>query len=111
MMPHVLRFFDDYGSGWLWAGDDAAFAAFDVGPLDDRLIPQLAPATLAEARALSALNADTLNMDDPMTPLPLTPAFCAAFNARVAALFVQMQADLGPGFRLIDETTPLEPQP
>ena len=46
-----LRFFDDYGSGWLWAGDTATLAAFDVGPLDD-LMP-LQPATRDEAAALS----------------------------------------------------------
>ena len=102
-----LRFFDDYGSGWLWAGDTATLAAFDVGPLDD-LMP-LQPATRDEAAALSVLHQSTLNWADPMTPLTLTPGFCAAFNARVQALLAAMQADLGPGFCVTPEQRRLDP--
>ena len=104
---YVLRFFDDYGSGWLWAGNDAAFAAFDVGLVDDKL--PLSPATRAESAALSDLHAATLNMADPMSPLPLSAAFCTDFNTRTRALFAAMQADLGPGFALRFEQAILRP--
>lgn len=104
---YTLRFFDDYGSGWLWAGNDAAFAAFEVGPLDEKL--PLSAATRAEADALSTLHHSTLNMADPLSPLPLSPDFCADFNTRTAALFRAMQADLGPGFMLIFEQAVLTP--
>lgn len=106
---HLLRFFDDYGTGWLWAGNEAAFAAFDVGPLDGRL--PLSPATRQEAEALSDLHFGTLNMDDPLSPLPLSPAFCDDFNARAHALFRAMQNDLGPGFALVFQQDVLEPRP
>ena len=106
---YLLRFLDDYGSGWLWAGNAAAFAAFDVGPLDDAL--PLSPATRAESEALSILHQGTLNMDDPLSPLPLSPAFCDDFNHRVRALFDTLQAELGPGFRLLFEQAVLRPGP
>ena len=106
---YLLRFFDDYGSGWLWAGNDAAFAAFDVGPLDDRL--PLSAATQAEADALSVLHASTLNMADPLSPLPLSPAFCNDFNVRAVELWQAMQADLGPDFTLRFEQAVLRPGP
>jgi len=106
---YVLRFFDDYGSGWLWAGNAAAFAAFDVGPLDEKLA--LSDATRAEAAALSDLHFATLNLDDPASPLPLTPLFCADFNTRARALLDAMQADLGPGFTLRFEQADLHPGP
>ena len=110
-MTWVLRFFDDYGSGWLWAGDAATLAAFDVGPLDLQLADRLSEATRAEALALSAMHCETLNWDEPQTPLPLSPAFCADFNARVQALFHKLAAELGPGFRLLDQKTRLAPYP
>ena len=108
-MTHALRFFDDYGSGWLWGGDALAFQTFDVGPLDDLLQTRLAcfsPETLSEAAALSDLHAATLNMADPLSPLPLTAAFCQDFNARADALLARMRAELGPGFTVSDERQP-----
>lgn len=110
-MTWVLRFFDDYGSGWLWAGDAATRDHFDVGPLDEVLADRLTAATRAEAAALSALHSETLNWDEPQTPLPLTAAFCDAFNARVTALRDRLAAELGPGFRLIDQQHRLAPHP
>lgn len=113
-MPYHLRFFDDYGCGWLWAGNDAAFAAFDVGPLDDVLQEKFGcftPETLAEAEALAIAHAGTLNMDDPMSPLPLEAAFCADFDLRVARLFNRMAAELGEDFVLRDEQYRLTPFP
>ena len=104
---YLLRFFDDYGSGWLWGGDAATLAAFDVGPLDD-LLP-LSAATRAEAAALSDTHAGTLNWDDPLSPLPLSADLCADFNQRAVGLMAMMQADLGPQFRLRFEQPKLEP--
>jgi hypothetical protein len=111
-MPHHLRFFDDYGCGWLWGGDHATLDTFGYGPLD--LVIQaatglLTPETLAEADALSGLNHSTLNMDDPAHPLPLSPEFCNDFNARVAMLRDRMAAELGPDFVVEDRFRPLIP--
>jgi len=104
-----LRFFDDYGSGWLWPGDEVTRQAFDVGPLEAVLAHRLSPATRAEAETLSALHARTLNWDEPQTPLPLSAAFCRDFNARSAALLRQMQAEIGADFTLADERMILTP--
>lgn len=104
---YQLRFFDDYGSGWLWAGNDAARATFGYGPLDDQL--PLSPATRTEAESLSELHHSTLNWADPMTPLPLSTAFCTDFNIRTRALMAAVQADLGPDFALVFEQAVLEP--
>lgn len=110
-MVWTLRFFDDYGSGWLWAGDAATRDRFGYGPLDEVLAPFLTPETRAEALALSARNHAMLNWDEPQTPLPVTPAEAAEFNARTALLLQRMGQELGSGFRLRDERMILHPWP
>lgn len=100
---HHLRFFDDYGSGWLWSGDDAARAAFGAGPLDDRLAPLLSVETRALAARLSALHAQSLNQDYPPDGCQWPEADCAAFDAEVETLFQHLRAELGSDFHLIDQ--------
>ena len=43
---------------------------------------------------------------DPLSPLPLTAAFCQDFNSRADALLARMRAEPGPGFTVIDERQP-----
>lgn len=102
-MSYVLRFFDDYGSGWLWAGDDAARAAFDVGPLDDRFADRLSPATRALAEHLLERSAASLNHDYPPDGCPWPLGERLAFDHAADALLAQLRAQLGDGFTIRDE--------
>ena len=99
--PRVrLRFFDDYGSGWLWAGDDAALAMFGYGPIEYESFPQLSAETRAMAVALSARSWESLNWDDPAGGLLWTQPELEAFNRQVAILLQRMTTELGPDFDL-----------
>lgn len=107
-----LRFFDDYGSGWLWSGCVRSRARFGYGPLDTDIARQtglLRPETLAEAEALSTLHAASINQVYPPDGCPWPKAECDAFNARTAALFLAMQSDLAGQFDLADERLILQP--
>lgn len=98
-----FRFFDDYGSGWLWPGDDATRDAFGYGPADDQLAHLLRPDTLALSDDLSARHAASLNQDYPPDPCPWPLAERMAFDAEVERLFQMMQADLGARATLQDK--------
>ena len=97
-----LRFFDDYGSGWLWAGDDAAIAIFDVGPIDYDSLPALSSETRALAEALSDRHRESLEQEYPpgcQWPKPEREEF----NRQVEALLQRMKAELGPDIELVDK--------
>lgn len=96
-----LRFFDDYGSGWLWPGDDATRDAFDLGPID-ALLP-ISPETRALADQLSAQHAASLNQDYPPDGCQWPQADRDAFNAQVESLYQRLWSELGSDFLLTDE--------
>ena len=101
MLP-TLRFFDDYGSGWLWAGDEAARAAYGLGPVDDQLANRLSPATRALAADLLDRSAASLNPDYPPDGCPWPLADRQAFDADADHLLARLQTELGPDHALID---------
>lgn len=96
-----LRFFDDYGSGWLWPGDDATRAAFDLGPID-ALLP-ISSETRALADLLSEQHAASLNQDYPPDGCQWPQSERDAFNAQVETLYQRLWSELGTDFLLIDE--------
>lgn len=108
-MAHRLRFFDDYGSGWLWAGDDAARAAFDIGPLDEALATRLSDSTRALASHLLGRSAASLNPDYPPDGCPWPLGERLAFDAAADALLTAMRHDLGADFEISDCRSQLAP--
>jgi hypothetical protein len=108
-MTHRLRFFDDYGSGWLWAEDDATRAAFDAGPLDEVLAARLSAATRALAVHLLDRSAASLNPDYPPDGCPWPLDERLAFDAAADALLLAMGRDLGRDFVISDCRNRLAP--
>lgn len=96
-----LRFFDDAGSGWLWAGDDAALERFGFGPIDSS-VPGLSDETRAMAEALSLRHWESINQDYPPDGCQWPQPDRDAFNRQVESLFQQMRAELGPDVELLD---------
>jgi hypothetical protein len=93
-----LRLMFEWGGGCLWAGNDAALAAFDVGHIEDEL--PLSAETLARLEELSAWHDSSLNWDDPAGPGPWTPGEYEDFERAVAELLQTIRAELGPEFQV-----------
>lgn len=108
-MTQVLRFFDDYGSGWLWPGDDAARAAFGFGPLEMQALPRLSADTCALADHLLERSAQSLNQDYPPDGCLWPLGERLAFDLAGDGLLARMRAELGAGFDLRDERRRLAP--
>ena len=101
---HVLRFFFEWGGGCLWAGNDAARADFDVGPLDLPPTPlPLSDGTLKLCVDLSAWWYTSLNQDYPPDPGPWSRADYERFSAAALELLAAIRRDLGEAFEVIDE--------
>jgi hypothetical protein len=106
-MTHNLRFFDDYGSGWLWAGDEAALAAFGVGPLDGQLASHFSTETAALADHLLDRSAASLNPDYPPDGCPWPLGERLAFDLAADGLLARMRVELGAAFQIEDHRTRL----
>ena len=106
-MAHVLRFFDDYGSGWLWPGDAAARAVFGSGPLE--ALPGLSVTTRALAGHLLHRSAQSLNPEYPPDGCPWPLGERLAFDLAADGLLARMRAELGAGFDLRDDRRRLAP--
>jgi hypothetical protein len=106
-MTQVLRFFDDYGSGWLWPGDDAARAAFGDGPIDG--LAGLSEETRALADHLLERSALSLNQSYPPDGCPWPLGERLAFDLAADGLLARLRAELGADFLLRDERRRLAP--
>jgi hypothetical protein len=99
-----LRFFDDYGSGWLWADDAASYDRFDVGPIDYDLLPGLSEQTRALAEALSDRHLASYNQDYPPDGCQWPQPARDEFNRQVQVLLARLRAELGAEFELTDQS-------
>lgn len=57
----VVRLMFEWGGGCLWCGNDAALAAFDIGPIEDQL--PLSPAIRNRLTELSKWHDKALDWD------------------------------------------------
>jgi hypothetical protein len=89
----------EWGGGCLWAGNDAAYEAFDVGPIEDRL--PLSDDVLRRLDELSAWHDTALDWEDPAGPSPWTPDEDARFDAAAQQMLHALQAQLGNDFEVI----------
>ena len=96
---YALRLMFEWGGGCLWAGNDDAREAFDVGPIEDRL--PLTDATGRRLAELSAWHDRSLNRDYPPDPGPWTPQEAEAFDRAANELLGVVRAELGPTFQVI----------
>ena len=101
-----LRFFFDYGAGGcLWADNEATYAAFGYGPLDDIIADktcQLSAETLDLARQLDMRHADYYNKDYPPDPSLWRQDECDQFNLQVDELIIRLRRELSADFEIID---------
>ncbi len=102
-MTHVLRFFDDYGSGWLWPGDAAARDLFGAGPAGGALDALLSPQTRALADHLLDRSAASLNQDYPPDGCLWPYGERLAFDLAADGLLARLREELGEGYDILDE--------
>lgn len=96
---YLIRLMFEWGGGCLWAGNDAAYRAFDVGPIEDRL--PLSPGTLERLEELSVWHDTALNWDDPAGPGPWLPEEEARFEAAARQMLRALRDELGSEFEVV----------
>jgi hypothetical protein len=96
---YVVRLMFEWRCGSLWAGNDAALDAFDVGPIEDRL--PLAPETRGRLDELLDWHDTALDWDDPAGPSPWTPDEEARFERAAAEMLERVRAELGPDYEVV----------
>ena len=96
-----LRLMFEWGGGCLWAGNDAARKAFDVGDIEDGL--PLSDETRRRLEELSVWHDTSLDWDDPSGPGPWSKDEYERFNRAAAGILEAIRAELGPYFQ-VDHT-------
>ncbi len=94
-----IRLMFEWGGGCLWCDNNAARAAFDVGPIEDRL--PLSQQTRQQLEALSEWHDHALNWDYPPDPGPWTPEEYARFKQAAQAILAVIRSELGASFEVI----------
>jgi hypothetical protein len=88
----------EWGGGCLWGGNDAAYDAFDVGPIEDEL--PLSNATRQRLEELSVWHDTALDWDDPAGPGLWTPEEYDKFHQAAVEILDTIRSELGPDFRV-----------
>jgi hypothetical protein len=88
----------EWGGGCLWCLNDAAYDAFDVGPIEDRL--PLSAGIRGQLDELTVWHDTALDWDDPAGPSPWTPDEDARFDHAAAGILARIRAELGPEFEV-----------
>jgi hypothetical protein len=94
-----IRYFFDYGTFPLWAGNQAAYAKFDVGPIDPKKL-NLSEETLALIERLVKWQYHEIDWENAPEI-----AWCdderQQFNDEARTLFALIQRELGEDFELV----------
>ena len=99
MLHHYrVRLMFEWGGGCLWAGNDAAREAFDVGSIEDVL--PLSAQTLQRLEELSVWHDTALDWDNPGGPGPWAPDEYARFDRAAGEVLEAVRAELGPEFQV-----------
>jgi len=93
-----LKLMFEWGGGSLWAGNDAAFEAFDVGAIEDDL--PLSDETRRRLEELSVWHDTALDWDDPGGPGPWPPEAYERFDQAAAEVLETIRAELGRDFQV-----------
>jgi hypothetical protein len=96
---YVVRLMFEWGGGCLWCGNDAARAAFDVGPIEDVL--PLSPGTRQRLTELSVWHDESLNPEYPPDPSPWSADERTRFESAAAELLNVVRSELGPEFEVV----------
>lgn len=96
---YVVRLMFEWRGGSLWAGNDAARDAFDIGEIEDRL--PISDETRRHLDELSEWHDTSLNWDDPAGPGMWTADEEARFERAAAEILERVRAELGPEFEVV----------
>jgi hypothetical protein len=96
-----VRFFFEWGGGWLWCGNDATREFYGVGPIEGKL--PISAEILERGDTLSAWHDTSLNWEYPPDPGTWTQEECDQFNTAVADFLVELRRELEPSFEIQDE--------
>jgi hypothetical protein len=91
-----LKLMFEWRGGSLWAGNDAALDAFDVGEIEDKL--PLSDETRQRLEELSVWHDTALDWDDPGGPSPWTPEEYERFVHAAREVLERVRTELGPEF-------------
>lgn len=95
----VVRLMFEWGGGCLWCGNDAARAAFDVGPIEEQLALSLA--TRQRLVELSAWHDGALDWEYPPDPSPWSAEERERFEQAAADALAIVRSELGPEFEVL----------
>ncbi len=95
----VVRLMFEWGGGCLWCGNDAARAAFGVGPVEDRL--PLSPTTRQRLVELSAWHDGALDRKYPPDPSPWSAEERNQFERAAGEVLAVVRAELKPEFEVV----------
>ena len=98
----VVRLMFEWGGGCLWCGNDAALAAFNVGPVEDRL--PLTPGARQQLINLSAWHDGALDWNYPPDPSPWSTEERGRFERAAAEVLAVVKLELGPEFEVVYES-------
>jgi hypothetical protein len=93
-----IRLMFEWGGGCLWCRNDAAFAAFGIGHIED-LLP-LSAETRRRLEELSEWHDTSLDWDDPAGPGPWPPDEYERFEAAAGDILDCIRRELGPDFQV-----------
>lgn len=91
-----LKLMFEWRGGCLWAGNDAALRAFDVGDIEDQL--PLSDETRARLEELSEWHDTALDWDDPGGPSPWSSEEYERFKRAALEILERVRTELGPEF-------------
>lgn len=98
MAAYALQLFFEWRGGSLWCENEAARAAFDVGPVED-VVP-ISSETRRRLAELSAWHDTALDWNDPTGPSPWSTDERARFDAAAADILHRIRAELGHDFQV-----------
>jgi broad specificity phosphatase PhoE len=97
MQPRYhLKLMFEWRGGCLWAANDAALKAFDVGEIEDEL--PLTDETRQRLEELSVWHDTALDWDDPGGPSPWSAEEYERFVRAAREVLERVRAELGPEF-------------
>ena len=95
----VVRLMFGWGGGCLWCGNDATLAAFDVGPIEDKL--PLSPAIQHRLTELSEWHDKALDWDYPPDPSPWSQEKRERFETAATDILSAVRSAVGPEFDVV----------
>ena len=100
-----IRLFFEWGGGVLWCANDAARQRFDVGPVENKL--PLPNEMQQRLQGMVEWHDTALNWGNPPAPSPWSKVEDVRFTEAVALLVEDIKRELGAGYEVINEHTPI----